>query len=247
MERSGTVRVKELDSISNSVTGSRDRKCRKRHQETSAQRPLWSQTNLTLYMHWKHVMWEQVREVPHSFNYLSRRENQVKMPWKEGGPPKRSTYSCTTTPDKGVWCWKVVSEKGFFRGCQPGSPKVVADQNFVTKTTPEQIARGKPEWYMYLPLQALFSHQKGPQKFDWSLTGLSFNDYLEKGPNFINSLLDVLAAWPWKEVSFTYAKCLTKSWCIPTIKCMIINNNSNNNHLYSAISICTLNCASQKF
>ena len=33
--------------------------------------------------------------------------------------------------------------------------------------------------------------------------GLSLNDYLEKGANFINSLLDVLAAWRWDEVALT--------------------------------------------
>jgi len=33
--------------------------------------------------------------------------------------------------------------------------------------------------------------------------GLSINDHLEKGPTFINSLLDVLAAWRWNEVAFT--------------------------------------------
>ena len=31
---------------------------------------------------------------------------------------------------------------------------------------------------------------------------MSLNDYLEKGPNYINSLLDVLAAWRWNEVAF---------------------------------------------
>ena len=33
--------------------------------------------------------------------------------------------------------------------------------------------------------------------------GLSLKDYLEEGPNFINSLLDVLAAWRWNEVALT--------------------------------------------
>ena len=52
--------------------------------------------------------------------------------------------------------------------------------------------------------------QKGPQRFDLSSTllqkvndGLSLNDFLEKGPNFINSLVNVLAAWRWNEVAFT--------------------------------------------
>ena len=32
--------------------------------------------------------------------------------------------------------------------------------------------------------------------------GLSLNDHLEKGPNYINSLLNVLIAWRWDEVAY---------------------------------------------
>ena len=81
------------------------------------------------------------------------------------------------------------------------------EQNFVTKVPPEQIDHGKPEWY--LPLQAVFTPEKTTKVrlvFDSSSKGhdgLSLNDFLEKGPNFINSLVDVLAAWRWNEVAFT--------------------------------------------
>ena len=75
------------------------------------------------------------------------------------------------------------------------------------KVPPEQIDHGKPEWY--LPLQAVFTPERTTKVrfvFDSSSKGhdgLSLNDYLEKGPNFINSLFDVLAAWRWNKVAFT--------------------------------------------
>ena len=62
---------------------------------------------------------------------------------------------------------------------------------------------------MDLPLQAVFTPERTTKVrlvFDSSSKGhdgLSLNDYLEKGPNFINSLFDVLAAWRWNEVAFT--------------------------------------------
>ena len=94
-------------------------------------------------------------------------------------------------------CFEVVKEK----------VQKLLDQNFITKIPPEQIAHDEPEWY--LPLQAMFTPERTTKirlVFDSSLKGhdgLSLNDYLEKGPNFINSLLDVLAAWRWVEVAFT--------------------------------------------
>ena len=58
-------------------------------------------------------------------------------------------------------------------------------------------------------LQAVFTPERTTKVrlvFDSSSRGhdgLSLNDHLEKGPNFINSLLDVLAAWRWNTVAFT--------------------------------------------
>ena len=76
---------------------------------------------------------------------------QVKMPWKEGGPPKRSNYdialkrmlSAENLCQKKV-CFKVVDEE----------VQKLLEENFVTKVLPEQIDHGKPEWY--LPLRAEF-------------------------------------------------------------------------------------------
>ena len=99
----------------------------------------------------------------------------------------------------------------------------------MTKVPPEQIDHDKPEWY--LQLQAVFTPERTTKVrlvFDSSSKGhdgLSLNDYLEKGPNFINSLFDVLAAWRWNEVAFTddvlkmlnqilvHPINLIKSWC----------------------------------
>ena len=65
----------------------------------------------------------------------------------------------------------------------------------MSKVSPGQIYQGKPEWY--LPVRAVFDPSSKGQD------GLSLNEHLEKGPNFINSLCDVLAARRWKEVAFT--------------------------------------------
>ena len=74
------------------------------------------------------------------------------------------------------------------------------------KVSPDQIDHSKPEWY--LPLQAVFTPERttkvrlvfdSPSK---GHDGLSLNHYLEKGPNYINSLPDALASWRWNEVAF---------------------------------------------
>ena len=77
----------------------------------------------------------------------------------------------------------------------------------MTKVPPGQIDHGKTEWY--LPLQAVFTPERTTKVrlvFDSSSKGhdgLSLNDFLKKGPNFINSriVVDVLAAWRWNEVA----------------------------------------------
>lgn len=72
----------------------------------------------------------------------------------------------------------------------------LVDQDFTIKVPPELIDHGKPKWY--LKLQAVFTPDRTTQVrliFDSCSKGddgLSLNNYLEKGPNFINSLLDLL-------------------------------------------------------
>ena len=75
------------------------------------------------------------------------------MPWKEGGPPKRSNYdialkrilSAENLCQKKV-CFKVVDEE----------VQKLLEENFVTKAPPEQIDHGKPEWSSALTLFSYF-------------------------------------------------------------------------------------------
>ena len=83
----------------------------------------------------------------------------------------------------------------------------LVDQGFVTKIQPEEVDHSKPEWY--LPLQAVFTPDKTTKVrlvFDSSCEGhdgLSLNDHLEKGPNYINDIPNVLAAWRWDDIAYS--------------------------------------------
>ena len=103
---------------------------------------------------------------------------QVKMPWKENGPPKRSNYDIalkrmysTEKSLKGKRCTDVVANE----------IQKLVDQGFVTKIQPEEVDHSKPEWY--LPLQAVFTPDKTTKVrlvFDSSCEGhdgLSLNDH----------------------------------------------------------------------
>ena len=65
-----------------------------------------------------------------------------------------------------------------------------------------------------MPLQAVCTPEKSTKVrlvFDSSSkghNGLSLNDHLEKGPNYINSLPNVPSAWRWDE--FAYARDIRK-------------------------------------
>ena len=120
---------------------------------------------------------------------------QVKMAWKENGPPKRSNYDIalkrmysTEKSLKGKRCTDVVANE----------VHKLVDQGFVMKIQPEEVDHSKPEWY--LPLQAVFTPNKTTKVrlvFDSSCEGhdgLSLNHHLEKGPNYINNIPNVLAA-----------------------------------------------------
>ena len=80
---------------------------------------------------------------------------QVKMPWKESGPPKRSNYDIAIkrmySAEKSFKkknCYEIVSEE----------VQKLLDQDFVCKVPPEQVDNNEPEWY--LPLQAVFTPEK---------------------------------------------------------------------------------------
>ena len=129
----------------------------------------------------------------------------IRMPWKEKGPPKFSNFDIALKrlhsaekSFKKKECHEVVNEE----------VQKLLDQDFVTKVPPEQVDHSQPEWY--LPLQAVFTPDKSSTKvrlvFDSSSKGhdgLSLNDHLEKGPNYINCLPDVLTAWRWNEVAYS--------------------------------------------
>ena len=71
----------------------------------------------------------------------------------------------------------------------------------------ENVNHDQPEWY--LPLQAVFTPDRTTQVrlvFDASAKGprgKSLNEHLEKGPNYINSLPNVLMAWRFDKVAYT--------------------------------------------
>ena len=81
------------------------------------------------------------------------------------------------------------------------------DQDFVVEIPPENVNHDQPEWY--LPLQAVFTHDRTTELrlvFDTSAKGprgKSLNEHLEKGPNYINSLPNVLMAWRFDKVAYT--------------------------------------------
>lgn len=84
-------------------------------------------------------------------------------------------------------CFKVIDEE----------VQKLLDQGFVVKVAPEQVDHSQPEWY--LPLQVVFTPERTTKGHD----GLSLNNYLEKGPNYINSLPNILATWRWDNVAYT--------------------------------------------
>ena len=129
---------------------------------------------------------------------------QVKMPWKEAGPPKRSNYDLALkrmySAEKSFKkrdCFEIVDEE----------VQKLVEQGFIIKVPHENVNHGQPEWYM--PLQAVFTPEKSTKVrlvFDSSSKGhdgLSLNDHLEKGPNYINSLPNVLTAWRWDEYAYS--------------------------------------------
>jgi len=123
------------------------------------------------------------------------------MPWKETGPPKQSNYDIALK--RMYSAEKSFKKKDFFEAVDEEVQKLV-DQGYVIKVPNEIVRHGQPEWYM--PLQAVFTPEKSTKVrlvFDSSSkghNGLSLNDHLEKGPNYINSLPNVLKTWRWDEV-----------------------------------------------
>lgn len=80
---------------------------------------------------------------------------QVKMPWKEKGPPKRSNYDIAMKRMQSAE--RSFKKKGCIEVVEEEVQKLV-DQAFVIKVSPEHVDHTQPEWY--LPLQAVFTPDK---------------------------------------------------------------------------------------
>ena len=128
---------------------------------------------------------------------------QVKMPWKESGPPKQSNYDIALK--RMLSSEKTFSRKDCYQEILTEVERLVQDE-FVKEIPPEEVNHSMPEWY--LPLHAVFTPERSTKirlVFDASAkghAGLSLNDYLEKGPNYINNLINVFMSWRWDEIAY---------------------------------------------
>ena len=129
---------------------------------------------------------------------------QVRMPWKDEGPPKETNYD--------VAYKRMISSKRTFR--KKDCLEVIQDevqklleQEFVKEVPPEQINHETPEWC--LPQQAVFTPDRTSTVllvFDASAQGRdgkSLNSHLEKGTNYIDSLPNVFIAWCFDKEAYT--------------------------------------------
>ena len=129
---------------------------------------------------------------------------QVRMPWKDDGPPKESNYDVAY--QRMISSEKTFKRKDCLAEVQDEVQKLL-EQEFVVEVPAEKVNHDKPEWY--LPLQAVFTPDRTTKVrlvFDASAkgpNGKSLNDHLEKGPNYINSLPNVLMAWRFDKVAYT--------------------------------------------
>ena len=127
---------------------------------------------------------------------------QVRMPWSDDGPPKESNFDVAL--QRMLSSEKTFKRKNCFEDVQVEIQKLL-EQEFIVEV--EQVNHNDPEWY--LPMQAVFTPERTTKLrlvFDASAkgqNGKSLNDHLEKGPNYINSLPNVLMAWRFDQVAYT--------------------------------------------
>lgn len=121
---------------------------------------------------------------------------QEGMPWNENGTPKCSNYDISLkrmqSAEKSFQrkeCFEIVNDK----------VQKLLQQDFAIKVPTGEVDHSQPEWY--LPLQAVFTPERTSKVrlvLDVSSKGhnsLFLNNRLKKGPNYINSLPNVLMAW----------------------------------------------------
>ena len=80
---------------------------------------------------------------------------QVRMPWKETGPPKQS--NCDIALKRMYSADKSFKKKDCLAIVDEEVQKLV-DQSFVIKVPPENVDLSRQEWYM--PLQVVFTPEK---------------------------------------------------------------------------------------
>jgi len=127
---------------------------------------------------------------------------QVRMPWSDDGPPKESNYDVAY--QRMLSSGKTFKRKNCLEDVQVEIRKLL-EQEFIAEI--EQVSHNVPEWY--LPMQAVLTPDRTTKLhlvFDASAkgqNGKSLNDHLEKGPNYIKSLPNVLMAWRFDQVAYT--------------------------------------------
>ena len=127
---------------------------------------------------------------------------QVRMPWSEDGPPKESNYDIAY--QRMLSSEKTFKRKNCLEDVQVEIQKLL-EQEFIVEI--KQVDHNVPEWY--LPMQAVLTPDRTTKLrlvYDASAkgqNGKSLNDHLEKGPNYINSLPNVLVAWRFDQVAYS--------------------------------------------
>ena len=139
---------------------------------------------------------------------------QVRMPWSEDGPSKESNYDVAY--QRMLSSEKTFKRKNCLEDVQVEIQKLL-EQEFIVEI--KQFDHNVPEWH--LPMQAVLTPDRTTKLrlvYDASAkgkNGKSLNDHLEKGPNYINSLL---GASIMLHIPETCARCLIKFGSTQTIK-----------------------------
>ena len=148
---------------------------------------------------------------------------QVKMPWKEDGPPRRSNYDIAL---KRMQSTERSFEK---RNCTKAVDEEVqklVSQGFVMKVPPEQVDHMQREWY--LPLQVVFT----PDKQQSSASSLIHLQKVMIARSTIISRKAQIIQTSFQEFSRLgdgitlrtpemCARCSIRFWCILTTRCFI--------------------------